>query len=37
MALKKSVVSLTNPDFRAGVQAEIESLEKELTELKAKK
>jgi hypothetical protein len=37
MALKKSVGNLTNPDFKAGVQAEIESLEKELTELKAKK
>lgn len=37
MALKKSVGSLTNPDFKAGVQSEIESLEKELTELKAKK
>jgi C-terminal processing protease CtpA/Prc len=37
MALKKSVGSLSNPDFKAGVQAEIASLEKELTELKAKK
>jgi C-terminal processing protease CtpA/Prc len=36
-AMKKSVTTLTNPDFKAGVQEEIEKLEKELTELKAKK
>ncbi|HVQ38525.1 MAG TPA: S41 family peptidase [Pyrinomonadaceae bacterium] len=36
MALKKSVTKLTNPDFKAGVQAEIESLEKQVSELKAK-
>lgn len=37
MALKKTVVKLTNPDFKAGVQGEIETLEKEVAELKAKK
>ncbi|MEP6637607.1 MAG: S41 family peptidase [Acidobacteriota bacterium] len=37
MALKKSLPSITNPDFKEGVQGEIEKLEKELTELKAKK
>jgi C-terminal processing protease CtpA/Prc len=37
MALKKSVAKLTNPDFKAGVQGEIEQLEKELAELKTKK
>jgi hypothetical protein len=37
MALKKSVTTLTNPDFKAGVQAEIENLEKQVNELKAKK
>lgn len=37
MALKKTVTSLTNPDFKAGVQAEIENLEKQVSELKAKK
>ena len=36
-AMKKSITTLTNPDFKAGVQEEIEKLEKELTELKAKK
>ena len=36
MALKKSLTTLTNPDFKAGVQEEIEKLEKELTALKAK-
>jgi len=36
-ALKKSVNTLTNPDFKAGVQEVIQELEKELTELKAKK
>lgn len=36
MALKKSLTSLTNPDFKAGVQEEIEKLEKELSALKAK-
>lgn len=37
MALKKSLTTLTNPDFKQGVQGEIEKLEKELNELKAKK
>ena len=37
MALKKSLPTLTNPGFKEGVQGEIEKLEKELTELKAKK
>src|SRR5688572_17333887 len=37
MALKKSVAKLRNPDFKAGVQGEIDQLEKELAELKAKK
>lgn len=36
-AMKKSVNSLTNPNFRAGVQEVIQEVEKELTELKAKK
>ena len=36
MALKKSLTSLANPDFKAGVQDEIEKLEKELSALKAK-
>jgi C-terminal processing protease CtpA/Prc len=36
MALKKSLTSLANPDFKAGVQDEIEKLEKELTALKSK-
>jgi hypothetical protein len=36
MALKKSLTSLSNPDFKAGVQDEIEKLEKELSALKAK-
>src|SRR5687767_4734370 len=36
-ALKKSVTTLTNPDFKAGVQEVIEEFEKELTELKGKK
>lgn len=36
MALKKSMTSLTNSDFKAGVQDEIEKLEKELSALKAK-
>lgn len=37
MALKKSLPTLTNPGFKEGVQGEIDKLEKELTELKAKK
>ena len=37
MALKKSVTSITSPNFKAGVQGEIARLEKELEELKAKK
>lgn len=36
-AMKKSVTTLTNPGFKAGVQEVIEELEKELSELKAKK
>jgi C-terminal processing protease CtpA/Prc len=36
MALKKSLTVLTNPDFKAGIQDEIEKLEKELSALKAK-
>ena len=36
MALKKSLTSLANPDFKAGVQDEIDKLEKELSALKAK-
>jgi C-terminal processing protease CtpA/Prc len=35
MALKKSLPTLTRPDFKDGVQEEIEKLEKELGELKA--
>ena len=37
LALKKSLTTLTNPGFKEGVQGEIERLEKEMTELKAKK
>ncbi len=37
MALKKSLGTLSNPDFKEGVQDEIDRLEKELVELKAKK
>ncbi len=37
MALKKSMTKLTNPDYKAGVQSEIDQLEKEVAELKAKK
>lgn len=36
MALKKSLSTLQNPDFKAGVQNEIEKLEKELNALKTK-
>ena len=36
MALKKSLTTLTNPDFKAGMEEEIQKLEKELTALKAK-
>ena len=36
MALKKSLTTLTNPDFKTGVEEEIQKLEKELTALKAK-
>jgi len=35
-ALKKSLSTLTNPDFKAGVQDEIEKLEKELSGMKSK-
>jgi hypothetical protein len=37
MALKKSLATLSNPDFKQGVQGEISTLEKELSDLKAKK
>jgi hypothetical protein len=37
MALKRSVTTLSNPDFKSGVQREIERLEKELEQLKAGK
>ena len=36
MALKKSLTSIANPDFKAGVQDEIDKLEKELSAFKAK-
>jgi hypothetical protein len=36
MALKKSLTTLANPDFKAGVQDEIQKLEKELATLKSK-
>ena len=36
LALKKSLTSLTNPDFKEDVQEEIDKLEKELTSLKTK-
>ena len=36
-AMKKSITTLTNPGFKAGVQEVIDEVEKELTELKAKK
>jgi hypothetical protein len=36
MALKKSLGTLTNPDFKMGVKDEIEKLEKELNALKSK-
>jgi C-terminal processing protease CtpA/Prc len=36
MALKKSLSTLTNADFKAGAQDEIQKLEKELSALKAK-
>jgi len=36
MALKKSLTTLANPDFKAGVEDEIQKLEKELAALKAK-
>lgn len=35
-ALKKSLTTLTNPDIKAGVQDEIEKLEKELNAMKSK-
>jgi len=37
LALKKSLPTLTNPGFKEGVQGEIERLENEMVELKAKK
>jgi hypothetical protein len=36
MALKKSLNTLTNPDLKAGVQDEIQKLDKELNALKMK-
>jgi len=36
MALKKSLTTLTNPDFKGGVEDEIQKLEKELAAMKAK-
>jgi len=36
LALKKSLTTLTNPDFKEDVQEEIDKLEKELTSLKTK-
>ena len=36
IALKKSVTTLTNPDFKSGVEEEIQKLEKELAALKSK-
>ena len=36
MALKKTVTKLTNPDFKATVEDEIQKLEKELAAMKAK-
>ena len=36
MALKKSVTTLTNPDFKSGVEEDIQKLEKELAALKSK-
>jgi len=36
MALKKSLTTLPNPDFKSGVEEEIQKLEKELAALKAK-
>ena len=36
MALKKSLTTLQNPDFKAGVQDEIQKLEKELATMKSK-
>ena len=36
MALKKSLTTLSNPDFKAGVEDEIQKLEKELAALKSK-
>ncbi|HKY29342.1 MAG TPA: hypothetical protein VJM12_15485, partial [Pyrinomonadaceae bacterium] len=37
MALKKSLPALSNPQFKGGVQEEIDKLEKELNDLKSKK
>jgi retinol-binding protein 3 len=36
MALKKSLTTLANPEFKAGVEDEIQKLEKELSALKSK-
>jgi C-terminal processing protease CtpA/Prc len=36
MALKKSVNTVSNPDWKAGVQDEIQKLEKELNSMKSK-
>ncbi len=36
MALKKSVTNSPDPDFKAGVEDEIQKLEKEVAALKSK-
>ena len=36
MAMKKSLTTLTNPEFKATVEDEIQKLEKELAAMKAK-
>ena len=36
MAMKKSLTTITNPEFKAGVEDEIQKLEKELAALKSK-
>jgi len=36
MALKKSLTTLTNPEFKAGVEDELQKLEKELAAMKSK-
>ena len=36
MALKKSLTTLANPDFKPGMEEEIQKLEKELAAMKSK-